>query len=404
MLKAYLAEKKELVEKNLQKILDRYQKPELYSEAMKYAVMNGGKRLRPILMYMMCDLFGRNYENIEDIACALEFIHCYSLVHDDLPAMDNDMYRRGKLTTHVKYGEAEGILVGDVLLTEAFNIVANSPAISDSNKVKIITKLSEYSGFYGMAGGQFADMKSEHVKVSFETLKYIHAHKTGKLITAAIELPLIALDIEENKKEKLVQYSKLIGIAFQIKDDILDIEGNFSETGKESNDEKNEKTTYPSLFGLEKSKEILKDYIIQAKEIIIENLKDGIFMSLNKLYVFKVTENGMEKKLNTYDIDLKKYFDYKMNIKNMVITVKDDFGYRKDTEYKLPDRIETRFFGAFDGVIQGVVKDKIIMRVINFQNYEIVFDKDLNYKLKAITPENNPLNLSVNYGLYEQAK
>ena len=127
-------------------------------------------------------------------------------------------------------------------------------------------------------------------------------------------------------------------------------------------------------------------------------------MSLNKLYVFKVTENGMEKKLNTYDIDLKKYFDYKMNIKNMVITVKDDFGYRKDTEYKLPDRIETRFFGAFDGVIQGVVKDKIIMRVINFQNYEIVFDKDLNYKLKTITPENNPLNLSVNYGLYEQAK
>ena len=140
------------------------------------------------------------------------------------------------------------------------------------------------------------------------------------------------------------------------------------------------------------------------EEIIIENLKDGIFMSLNKLYVFKVTENGMEKKLNTYDIDLKKYFDYKMNIKNMVITVKDDFGYRKDTEYKLPDRIETRFFGAFDGVIQGVVKDKIIMRVINFQNYEIVFDKDLNYKLKAVTPENNPLNLSVNYGLYEQAK
>jgi len=200
MLKAYLAEKKELVEKNLQKILDRYKKPELYSEAMKYAVMNGGKRLRPILMYMMCDLFEKKYENIEDIACALEFIHCYSLVHDDLPAMDNDMYRRGKLTTHVKYGEAEGILVGDVLLTEAFNIVANSPAISDSNKVKIIAKLSEYSGFYGMAGGQFADMKSEHVKVSFETLKYIHAHKTGKLLTAAIELPLIAFDTQKEKR------------------------------------------------------------------------------------------------------------------------------------------------------------------------------------------------------------
>ena len=285
MLKTYLAEKKELVEKNLQKILERYEKPELYSEAMKYAVMNGGKRLRPILMYMMCDLFGKKYEIIENIACALEFIHCYSLVHDDLPAMDNDMYRRGKLTTHVKYGEAEGILVGDVLLTEAFNIVANSWAVSDSNKVKIIAKLSEYSGFYGMAGGQFVDMKSEHVKVSFETLKYIHAHKTGKLLTAAIELPLIALDIEENKKEKLVQYSKLIGIAYQIKDDILDIEGDFSETGKESNDEKNEKTTYPSLFGLEKSKEILEDYINQAKEIIIENFDSNrILMDLTDYF------------------------------------------------------------------------------------------------------------------------
>ena len=284
MLKAYLAEKKELVERNLQKILERYEKPELYSEAMKYAVMNGGKRLRPILMYMMCDLFGKKYEAIEDIACALEFIHCYSLVHD-LPAMDNDMYRRGKLTTHVKYGEAEGILVGDVLLTEAFNIVANSSAVSDSNKVKIIAKLSEYSGFYGMAGGQFVDMKSEHVKVSFETLKYIHAHKTGKLLTAAIELPLIALDIEEDKKEKLVQYSKLIGIAYQIKDDILDIEGDFSEIGKESNDEKNEKTTYPSLFGLEKSKEILEDYITQAKEIIIENFDSNrILMDLTDYF------------------------------------------------------------------------------------------------------------------------
>ena len=195
------------------------------------------------------------------------------------------MYRRGKLTTHVKYGEAEGILVGDVLLTEAFNIVANSSAVSDSNKVKIIAKLSEYSGFYGMAGGQFIDMKSEHVKVSFETLKYIHAHKTGKLLTAAIELPLIALDIEEDKKEKLVQYSKLIGIAYQIKDDILDIEGDFSETGKESNDEKNEKTTYPSLFGLEKSKEILEDYITQAKEIIIENFDSNrILMDLTDYF------------------------------------------------------------------------------------------------------------------------
>ena len=277
MLQKYLKEKKKVVEDNLMELLGNYRDkyPEKLAEAMKYAVMNGGKRIRPILMYMICDLFEKNncksYDKIKEIAATLEFIHCYSLVHDDLPAMDNDDYRRGKLTVHKKYNEAIGVLVGDVLLTEAFGVVASAKNLEDKSKVQIISKLSEYAGFFGMVGGQFVDIESEHKKVEIDTLKYIHAHKTGKLLTAAIELPLIALDIEEDKKEKLVQYSKLIGIAYQIKDDILDIEGDFSETGKESNDEKNEKTTYPSLFGLEKSKEILEDYITQAKEIIIEN-------------------------------------------------------------------------------------------------------------------------------------
>ena len=143
MLKEYLIEKKEIVEKNLEKKLEKYKYPEELSEAMKYAVMNGGKRIRPILMYMICDLFGKEYDKIEDAATALEFIHCYSLVHDDLPAMDDDMYRRGKLTTHVKYGESTAILVGDVLLTEAFNVIAESEKTDDGAKAKIIAKLSE---------------------------------------------------------------------------------------------------------------------------------------------------------------------------------------------------------------------------------------------------------------------
>ena len=291
MLREYLEDKKKIVEGNLKELLGNYENkyPEKLAEAMEYAVMNGGKRIRPILMYMICDLFEKNncksYDKIKEIAIALEFIHCYSLVHDDLPAMDNDDYRRGKLTVHKKYNEAIGVLVGDVLLTEAFGIIVNSESLGDKNKIEIISKLSEYAGFFGMVGGQFVDMESENKKVEIDTLKYIHAHKTGKLLTAAIELPMIALDIESEKREKMVEYSKLLGIAFQIKDDILDIEGNFEEIGKKSNDVQNEKTTYPSIFGLEKSKKLLQEYLEKAKKII-ENEFEGnqLFLELTDYF------------------------------------------------------------------------------------------------------------------------
>ena len=291
MLREYLEEKKKIVEDSLIELLENYRGkyPEKLAEAMEYAVMNGGKRIRPILMYMICDLFEKNncksYGKIKEIANALEFIHCYSLVHDDLPAMDNDDYRRGKLTVHKKYNEAIGVLVGDVLLTEAFGIIANSKSLGDKNKVEIISKLSEYAGFFGMVGGQFVDMESENKKVEIDTLKYIHAHKTGKLLTAAIELPMIALDIEGKKREKMVEYSKLLGIAFQIKDDILDIEGNFEEIGKKSNDVQNEKTTYPSIFGLEKSKKLLQEYLEKAKKIIEDEFEGNqLFLELTDYF------------------------------------------------------------------------------------------------------------------------
>ena len=291
MLREYLEEKKKIVEDSLIELLANYRNkyPEKLAEAMEYAVMNGGKRIRPILMYMICDLFEKNnfknYDKIKEIAVALEFIHCYSLVHDDLPAMDNDDYRRGKLTVHKKYNEAIGVLVGDVLLTEAFGIIANSKSVGDKNKVEIISKLSEYAGFFGMVGGQFVDMESENKKVEIDTLKYIHAHKTGKLLTAAIELPMIALDIESEKREKMVEYSKLLGIAFQIKDDILDIEGNFEEIGKKSNDVQNEKITYPSIFGLEKSKKLLQEYLEKAKKIIEDEFEGNqLFLELTDYF------------------------------------------------------------------------------------------------------------------------
>ena len=291
MLREYLEEKKKIVEDSLIELLANYRNkyPEKLAEAMEYAVMNGGKRIRPILMYMICDLFEKNnsenYDKVREIAIALEFIHCYSLVHDDLPAMDNDDYRRGKLTVHKKYNEAIGVLVGDVLLTEAFGIIANSKSLGDKNKVEIISKLSEYAGFFGMIGGQFVDMESENKKVEIDTLKYIHAHKTGKLLTAAIELPMIALNIESEKREKMVEYSKLLGIAFQIKDDILDIEGNFEEIGKKSNDVQNEKTTYPSIFGLEKSKKLLQEYLEKAKKIIEDEFEGNqLFLELTDYF------------------------------------------------------------------------------------------------------------------------
>ena len=291
MLREYLEEKKKIVESSLIELLGNYRGkyPEKLAEAMEYAVMNGGKRIRPILMYMICDLFEKNncksYDKIKEIAAALEFIHCYSLVHDDLPAMDNDDYRRGKLTVHKKYNEAIGVLVGDVLLTEAFGIIANSKSLGDKNKVEIISKLSEYAGFFGMVGGQFVDMESENKKVEIDTLKYIHAHKTGKLLTAAIELPMIALDIESEKHEKMIEYSKLLGIAFQIKDDILDIEGNFEEIGKKSNDMENEKTTYPSIFGLNESKRLLQEYLEKARKIIIDDFNGNqLFLELTDYF------------------------------------------------------------------------------------------------------------------------
>lgn len=291
MLREYLEEKKKIVEDSLIELLGNYRNkyPEKLAEAMEYAVMNGGKRIRPILMYMICDLFEKNnsenYDKVREIAIALEFIHCYSLVHDDLPAMDNDDYRRGKLTVHKKYNEAIGVLVGDVLLTEAFGIIANSKSLGDKNKVEIISKLSEYAGFFGMVGGQFVDMESENKKVEIDTLKYIHTHKTGKLLTAAIELPMIALDIEGEKREKMVEYSKLLGIAFQIKDDILDIEGNFEEIGKKSNDVQNEKTTYPSIFGLKKSKKLLQEYLEKAKKIIEDEFEGNqLFLELTDYF------------------------------------------------------------------------------------------------------------------------
>ena len=267
----YLKEKTDFFETELKKELEELSYPETIAKGMEYAILNGGKRLRPFLLFATLELLNQNIEKGVKSAIALEMIHSYSLVHDDLPALDNDDYRRGKLTTHKVFGEAEGILIGDSLLTYAFYILSqkNLEFLSFEQIVNIISKTSEYAGINGMIGGQMIDIESENKKIDLETLKYIHSHKTGKLIKLPIEIACIIANVEKDKKEVLEEYANLIGLAFQVKDDILDVEGTFEELGKPvGSDVDLHKATYPSILGMEESKKILNDTVEKAKEII----------------------------------------------------------------------------------------------------------------------------------------
>ena len=277
MLKEYLKEKKELIEKTIDSYLGEFSYPYVIAEGMRYAVLNGGKRIRPVLILMTLDILGKDETLGLPSGAALEMIHSYSLVHDDLPALDNDDYRRGKLTTHKKFGEAEGILIGDSLLTHAFNVLTekNEGVISDKKIVEIVKLTSSYAGINGMIGGQTVDVESEGKKVDMETLKYIHKNKTGKLLKLPIEIGCVIGDASNEIREKLEEYADLIGLAFQIKDDILDVEGDFEKLGKPvGSDAELEKSTYPSLIGMEESKKLLDETLEKAKKIIADNFSE----------------------------------------------------------------------------------------------------------------------------------
>ena len=267
----YLKEKTDFFETELKKELKELSYPETIANGMEYAILNGGKRLRPFLLFVTLELLNEDIKKGVKSAIALEMIHSYSLVHDDLPALDNDDYRRGKLTTHKVFGEAEGILIGDSLLTYAFYVLSqkNLKFLSSEQIVKIISKTSEYAGINGMIGGQMIDIESENKKIDLETLKYIHIYKTGKLIKLPIEIACIIANLEKDKREILEEYADLIGLAFQVKDDILDIEGTFEDLGKPvGSDVDLHKATYPSILGMEESKKILNNTVEKAKEII----------------------------------------------------------------------------------------------------------------------------------------
>ena len=223
-------------------------------EAILYSVEAGGKRIRPLIFLEILEGFGIELtEGHFDVAAALEMIHTGSLIHDDLPAMDDDDYRRGRLTSHKKFDEATAILAGDSLFLDPFGLVADT-ALSADIKVRLIAELSQASGTYGMVGGQMLDMKGEERKLNLSELQLIHTNKTGKLLTFPVVAAGIVANLAANDLKSLREAGSLVGLAFQVRDDILDVTATFEEIGKTpKKDLLADKATYPSLLGLEKS-------------------------------------------------------------------------------------------------------------------------------------------------------
>lgn len=237
----------------------------LLSEAIRYSVLGGGKRLRPILVYLIGELGNAENDSLDILAGLLEIIHCYSLIHDDLPSMDDDDLRRGKPTTHKKYDEATAILAGDALQPFAFELVTTINT-SDKNKLSIIKSLAEACGYQGMVGGQIKDIHSNDIK-DVKSLDIMHSQKTGSLIQCSIETAGILSDLSKQDIESLIEYGDKIGLAFQIQDDIIDIESPSTVSGKDQgSDVEKDKLTYPSIVGIENSKARAFNLAKEAKE------------------------------------------------------------------------------------------------------------------------------------------
>lgn len=275
---AAFSSEKEAVEKNIYEFCpDELGKQSLIFEAMNYSLKAGGKRLRPILMLETFKLFGEDETKVYPFMAAIEFIHTYSLVHDDLPAMDNDEFRRGQKTTHAKYGEDIGILAGDGLLNMAYEIMSDA-VVDNPNSAEAMAIIANKAGSYGMVGGQTVDVISEGKKLDIETINFIHNLKTAALIEASMMAGAILGGATEEQVLQVESIAKNIGMAFQIQDDILDVTGDEVKLGKPVlSDEKNEKDTYITLIGLDESKqkvELLSNLAIDG----IKTLGDNEFL------------------------------------------------------------------------------------------------------------------------------
>ena len=264
--KAYLGSQKQLVEAALDDSLGP-ERPESLREAMRYSLLAGGKRLRPILCLAACELAGGDPALAMPTAVALEMIHTMSLIHDDLPAMDNDDLRRGRPTNHKVYGDAVAILAGDALLTRAFEMVSlRSPGVPAERLLKVVAELSLVAGAPGLVGGQVVDLECEGKDVDLDTLEYIHLHKTGALLKACVITGALIGGADEAQLDSLRTYARGIGLAFQIVDDILDVTASSDVLGKTAGkDLIADKTTYPKLLGLEESRQRAKGLIQEAK-------------------------------------------------------------------------------------------------------------------------------------------
>ena len=272
-----IAEKLDEDKKNINSHLEQYLEiryPEKIWEAMRYSVLAEGKRIRPILVLESSRVCGGDLENVIPTACALEMIHAQSLIHDDLPCMDNDDYRRGKLTNHKVFGDATAVLAGDALLSYAPQaIIKYTPdKVNKTILLKVLEEFLQASGPLGIVGGQLVDIDSENKEISIETFNYIHTHKTGELFKFALRSGALLSEAPQDKLEALTNYGELIGYAFQIADDILDIIGTKESLGKTpGKDLLVKKNTHPSFYGLENSKNEVTRLCSEAQNILYNN-------------------------------------------------------------------------------------------------------------------------------------
>jgi len=293
-LKEYLSFCQNRVERALEDRLPSGQLlPQKLHQAMRYSVLNGGKRMRPLLTYCTGKTLGIAPEALDGPACAVEFIHVYSLIHDDLPAMDDDDLRRGKPTCHVAFDEATAILAGDALQALAFEILAHDPSITATaeGRLKMIIALAKASGSQGMVGGQAIDLQSVGTKLNLPELENMHIHKTGALIRASVTMATLAMaDIDSTVATKLDHYAKCIGLSFQVKDDILDEESDTATLGKtQGKDKDNDKPTYPALLGLAGAKEKAQELHEKALDSLSIFGKEADLLRDLSLYIIQRT-------------------------------------------------------------------------------------------------------------------
>ncbi|MDN5344259.1 MAG: geranylgeranyl diphosphate synthase, type [Clostridia bacterium] len=270
-LESYLAARRQMVQAALEESLpaeDSY--PPAIHRAMRYSLFAGGKRLRPILVLAAGEAVGSPVEPLLPAACAVELIHTYSLIHDDLPAMDNDDYRRGRLTCHKVFGEAIALLAGDALLTRAFAVLSqDQPGLNPARTLQAIAELAAAAGSQGLIGGQVVDMEAEGKPATLEVVNYIHAHKTGSLIRACLRLGGILGGGNEEQLAVLTRYGEALGLAFQITDDILDVVGDFQSMGKKGGvDAARGKATYPACLGLEVARRLARELCLEAQGLV----------------------------------------------------------------------------------------------------------------------------------------